>query len=302
MMKNSTYFLALAVCGLFALSTTNAMAQPFTEGFDDITTLEGDGWAMINNSNPVGVTTWSQGPTTVFIAVTGDTSSYISANFNSTTGTGTIDTWLLTPEREFANWDEITFYTIAGGGGFADRLEVRMSTNGASVDVGSTATEVGDFTMLLEEINPTLADDYPTAWTQYTITISGLDAPTSGRIAFRYFVTEGGPTGSNSNIIGIDEVVFTEGTVGINESSSSLGLSVYPNPGNGMYTLEMDLNNYDNVTVEAVDLQGKIVYSKDLSNKSNNFQVIDLNSVANGIYFLKVNADNNVDVIKVIKN
>ncbi|HEY0977471.1 MAG TPA: putative Ig domain-containing protein, partial [Flavobacteriales bacterium] len=90
------------------------------------------------------------------------------------------------------------------------RLEVRLSTNGASTNVGSSATATGDFTTLLLSINPTLVTNvYPQVWTQYTITLSGLPAPTSGRMAFRYFVTNGGPVGSNSDYIGIDNVVYT---------------------------------------------------------------------------------------------
>ncbi|MBE2235907.1 MAG: choice-of-anchor J domain-containing protein, partial [Anaerolinea sp.] len=50
---------------------------------------------------------------------------------------------------------------------------------------------------------------YPQSWTQYTVTLSGLPANASGRLAFRYFVTDGGPSGNNSNYIGIDTVEFT---------------------------------------------------------------------------------------------
>lgn len=46
-------------------------------------------------------------------------------------------------------------------------------------------------------------------WTQSTITISGLGAPVSGRFAFRYFVTDGGPSGINAELIGVDNVVYT---------------------------------------------------------------------------------------------
>src|SRR2546428_3306592 len=42
---------------------------------------------------------------------------------------------------------------------FPDRLQVRMSTNGASSNVGTTATDVGDFTTLLLDINPTYTTD-----------------------------------------------------------------------------------------------------------------------------------------------
>lgn len=62
-----------------------------------------------------------------------------------------------------------------------------MSLNGASTNAGTTETSVGDFSTLLLDINPTLVPSgYPNAWTQYTVTISGVPTPTSGRLAFRY--------------------------------------------------------------------------------------------------------------------
>ena len=50
----------------------------------------------------------------------------------------------------------MSFYTrTVDAPTFPDRLQVRMSTNGASSNVGTTATDVGDFTALLLDINPT---------------------------------------------------------------------------------------------------------------------------------------------------
>jgi hypothetical protein len=193
---------------------TNVYAQPFTENFDNITLLTGNGWVMSNVSVPVGATNWSQGPDIAgggpFDSYNGATNAFISANFNNTGSTGTISNWLLTPNRTFKNGDVLTFYTRkATPDSYADRLEVRLSTNGASSNVGTGATE-GDFTTLLLSINPTLIlGVYPTAWTQYTITISGLPAPTSGKIGFRYFVTGGGSLGTNSDFIGLDNIVYT---------------------------------------------------------------------------------------------
>jgi len=84
---------------------------------------------------------------------------------------------------------------------------VRMSLNGDSANVGATATSVGDFTNLLLDINPTYTTaGYPTNWTQYTVTISGLSSPMMGRLAFRYFVENGGSGGTRSNYIGIDNL------------------------------------------------------------------------------------------------
>jgi uncharacterized repeat protein (TIGR01451 family) len=84
-----------------------------------------------------------------------------------------------------------------------------MSTNFGSTDVGSTAASVGDFTTLLLDINPTYVDNYPHAWTKYTVTISGLGTPKVGRLAFRYFVEGGGPDAARSDYIGIDDFQYS---------------------------------------------------------------------------------------------
>ena len=106
----------------------------------------------------------------------------------------------------FSFW---TRTTDVGANLFPDRLQVRMSTNFGSTNVGSTAASVGDFTTLLLDINPTYADNYPHDWTKFTVTISGLGTPTVGRLAFRYFVEGGGPDASRSDYIGIDDVAFS---------------------------------------------------------------------------------------------
>ena len=183
-----------------------------SEGFDDITTLPAAGWAMQNSSSPVGLTSWFQGNPDVFPAHEGAPSAYIGANFNNTAGSGTISNWLMTPEMTLENGTEMSFWARASDAGWADRLQVRMSTNGSSTDVGTSATDVGDFTELLLDINPTYQDGvFINEWVEYTVTVSGVASPTSGRLAFRYFVESGGPSGNNSDFIGIDEVSVTSG-------------------------------------------------------------------------------------------
>jgi hypothetical protein len=198
---------------ILTIGMAKAQAQAITEGFEDITQLPGRGWQTINNSSPVGTTSWFQGNSATFAAQAGPTNSYIAANFNATTGTNTISVWLLTPTRTtLKNGDVYSFYTrTTTGNVYPDRLQVRLSTNGSSSNVGSTPTSVGDFTTLLLDINPSYATGgYPETWTQFTITLSGLPAAgVSGRLAFRYFVENGGPTGANSNYIGVDTFSYT---------------------------------------------------------------------------------------------
>ncbi len=192
---------------------TPGPSTPINEDFANLATLlSTGGWSTFNRSVPLGASLWSQGSVgTAFPtgAHQGAPTSFVLVNFNSTTGTGTISNWLLGPNRTFRNGDTISFFTRSPSTTFPDRLQLRLSQNGNSSDVGSTATSVGDFTTLLLDINPTYGANYPTVWTQFTVTISGLSGPTSGRFAFRYFVENGGPSGANSNIIGVDTLVYT---------------------------------------------------------------------------------------------
>jgi hypothetical protein len=163
----------------------------------------------------LGTSTWFQGnpnppsgPPT-FPAQAGAATSYIGANYQSTGNLGTISNWLITPNRTLNNGDVYTFYTrTVTNQAYSDRLQVRLSKNGSSTNVGTTATDVGDFTTLLLDIDPNYDLTYPEAWTQYTLTIAGLTGPTSGRLAFRYFVEDGGLNGNNSDYMGIDTFTY----------------------------------------------------------------------------------------------
>jgi hypothetical protein len=193
--------------GLITISPTCYL----TEGFEAITTLVPGDWFMQNNSQPgPGVTGWFQGSTAAFPSQSGAANSYIAANYDNGTGTSTLSNWLLTPIVTLQNGAQLTFWTrTVDTPVHPDRLQVRMSTNGSSSNVGSTATDVGDFTTLLLDINPTYTtSDYPSVWTQFTVIMSGLGSQTPGRLAFRYFVENGGPTGANSDYIGIDAVQY----------------------------------------------------------------------------------------------
>jgi subtilisin-like proprotein convertase family protein len=203
------FVMALVLVSLANVSKSQVL---FSEGFNTVVPLPA-GWSTQNNSSPVGGLSWFQGNAGVFPAQSGAATAYIAVNFNSGGGLATISNWLITPNVTMTDGDEFTFWTRCptGGGVFPDRLQVRLSANGASTNVGATATSVGDFTNLLLDINPTYSTTaYPEVWTQFTVTISGLGTPTSGRLAFRYFVENGGPSGANSNYIGIDEAVYTK--------------------------------------------------------------------------------------------
>ena len=189
-----------------ALTGTTASAASLIEGFEAVPVT---GWTTVNNSTTLGSTGWFQGNEDVFPAQAGSAASYIGANFNNTTGANTISNWFISPTLSFNNGDVVSFFTrTADVVQFPDRLELRFSSVGGT-NVGATASSVGTFALLLS-VNPTLTTiGYPNTWTQFSAAISGLGGPTNAAIAFRYFVTDGGPLGDNSDYIGIDTLRIT---------------------------------------------------------------------------------------------
>ncbi|MBS1748166.1 MAG: T9SS type A sorting domain-containing protein [Bacteroidetes bacterium] len=207
-MKNFTrLFSSMLILSFSLVISNNTMAQlnSLSENFDSVIPTD---WVAINNSSGHGLS-WGQGDVRNFNAYNGAANSYAGASYlsiGSKTNAGTISNWLMTPVLNLSNGSTFSFYTrTISGSAYPDRLEVRLSTNGSSTNVGSTEESTGDFSQLLLSINPDLDNGgYPdTNWTKYNVTVSGIGTVT-GRIAFRYYVTNGGSSGTNSNFIGID--------------------------------------------------------------------------------------------------
>lgn len=250
----------------------------FTENFDLIGTgtgatscqdIQNRGWFCINRSAPVGTITngYFQGNTSVFPPQAG--TGYIAANFNSTSGTGTISSWLVSPVVTInPSGNQLEFWTrTVSAPSFPDRLEIRASTvTTGTPNVGATATDVGDYTILVATINPTLVATPPTCdptngiqlvWNQSTpptitgypngwcrIRITNLPAAAGARFAFRYFVTNGGPSGANSDYIGIDSLTFNPGVNPVADLQLTLSATVPPNTGFGQnYTITPTVTN-----------------------------------------------------------
>jgi len=207
-MKIKFTFLALAAFCAFGINAQVIIS----ENFNSPSSLSG--WGKINNSNPQGITGWFTGNAGVFPAYSSPDSSYIAANYNNTTGgSGTISNWLITPTVTLNNGGVLQFATrtnTAAPQSIApDRLQVYLSTAGTGSDVGTTSSSLGTFTTLVTVVNPSLTTNgYPTVWTVYTTTLSGITGTVTGRFGFRYFVTSAGPTGTNSSYIGIDNVKY----------------------------------------------------------------------------------------------
>ena len=86
---------------------------------------------------------------------------------------------------------------------------------------------------------------------------------------------------------------FTTFVTGVDEHAANNGVSIFPNPNNGIFSLEV---NASEATVKVMNTQGQIILTKNiLENKAK----IDLSNNAKGIYFVTVTSENEVSTHKV---
>lgn len=237
-MRKGTFTLLLICAGFVAtlqscrndeyLSAAPQVAnQSFVEQFDTMQNAYNRGWRFINRSTPVGPSIWTAAPGTATMSAyssRGTNTGAAYADYLSTAGTnnGVISNWLISPSTIMQNGDKIIFYTktdVAGTGATATdygaRMQVCINESNDGLDVG-LGDDPGKFSTVLLDINGNedeflpaspIATAYPGDWTRFEATVFGLNGPTKGRFAFRYFLHGAGSAGAG-NGIGVDSVAY----------------------------------------------------------------------------------------------
>jgi hypothetical protein len=191
-------------CIAIFIAAGAASAQSFTEGFAGASLLP-SGWPSVNVSpaGPGSSPDWAQTSGSVGNWLPQSGAGYAAVGYNATTGANDISVYLISPVVSLTNGDTISFWTRTWDTVFyADRVALVYNTDGSS--------SAASFTNTLLTVNPDLTTTgYPSEWTQYTATISGLTESVTGRFAFHYNPTNGGPSGNNSDRIGLDDVTYS---------------------------------------------------------------------------------------------
>ncbi len=214
-MKKTITFFILLITGLIDFRAQVVLHENFNAPFNPAT----NGWEIVNLSSTTGtnVNGWYQGNSTQFSAILGGQFDYYAADMNATSSAGTTNTiscWLISPTLNLQNGAWIQFATMSNKLQLnkPDRLQVYYSI-GTGTNVGTSAgtatNSAGTFTNLILDINTNMATNYPGIWSLVTNTLNGIGTPTVGRIAFRYYIPNGGAAGPNGNNIAIDEFRYS---------------------------------------------------------------------------------------------
>ncbi len=77
--------------------------------------------------------------------------------------------------------------------------------------------------------------------------------------------------------------------IGLNENGTDVLVSVFPNPSNGIFTLQVGNLMEENMRIDIIDVNGKIITNMNVKEIGKDYtQNIDLSNVAAGTYFIKL--------------
>lgn len=132
-----------------------------------------------------------------------------------------------------------------------------------------------------------------TTLTTYTYPLNALNSQTN--VIFR--IVFHSDDSANQLGVNIDDFVIN-GTLS-NQNFELQNIVLYPNPSKGIFNIA--LGTIEPTEIDVYDLTGKIVWSKKDFAIINEEVSLDLSSVAQGIYFVKISADNQSTVKRIIK-
>jgi alpha-tubulin suppressor-like RCC1 family protein len=107
--------------------------------------------------------------------------------------------------------------------------------------------------------------------------------------------------GSNTAFNTLQQVSCPTATLSTNQIRS-FRAAAYPNPTNGMVTVDYNLKNNTTVTIRLTNIQGQIIQETKMDKSSGpQSDTFDLSPMANGIYFISINSANGSYTAKMIR-
>ena len=105
----------------------------------------------------------------------------------------------------------------------------------------------------------------------------------------------------SNGCVGQDEIIITvkECTIGFSESNNRETVTIYPNPGNGIFNIQPVTSWKEEVNIVVTDLHGKVIFQDKQASINANYK-LDLSKHSKGIYFISLQSTNQRFNTKVV--
>lgn len=228
---------------------------PLEENFDESWTNWC--WRVIDNDNDGE--TWQK--TALWI----DPLSPPSTAF----GAGNQDDYLILPKMQLSDNFLLKWFDV---------VETSEHNNTYEVLVSTTNSDLDSFVSLATY------DCTNENWTQHVLSLNDFNGE-SIYVAFHQ-------TYSSSLVhgFGIDNVQVVQGISGIEAAVNDNNISIYPNPNNGIFNLDLNLENTENIVVEILDITGRFIEKRSLFESTSQIS-FDLSHLNKGIYLVNIRAN-----------
>ncbi len=266
-------------------------------------------------------TTFTEGDWDIFLVADGSCLSDVSPTFNLIVNPALAGSPAVTNEVCVASDGQLDFAPITGGSGTGMQYSIN---DGATFFPTAlfTGLNTGDYNWVIEDDancellgTTTVGNDNPFAPTitpdQMILAGTPTDLTVTGGVSWLWYegaleigstatinvapvvtttyycsVTDG--SGCTADL----EVTLTMDPAGITDIGLETGITIYPNPANGQFSLTFNLNKEADVTVEIVNILGDKVTKRLITNAKNQTVKFDMSTVADGVYFVVIETEN----------
>lgn len=154
------------------------------------------------------------------------------------------------------------------------------------VSLGMDTSICHNHVLALNAGNPGAEYNWSTGETTQIITIDSTGAGIGGTRNISVTVTT-----AHGCVSGDEISVFFEDCTGIAENAYELGVNIYPNPGNGLITIDLNAPQEDMVSIRILHAGGAVVYQQDQVRIQGPFRTqIDLSPFGDGLYYIFFNS------------
>ena len=138
------------------------------------------------------------------------------------------------------------------------------------------------------------------SWTNFTIPLTYLDGNNPDTCIIVLKASGSNPT--NNDYLWVDNLAFSGTVTGFTTQESILSnVNVFPNPSAEVINIMLNVKSQQKVSLELVDVFGKLIVSKDLGLiQGESKQLLNLNGITKGTYFLNIVSDKGIETEKIV--